>query len=183
MKRLPQILFGLMIILLAASCNKDESVWEKYKDWRNANNDFFNSKSYATTPNGQGFEYEHITPDWDKGSFILMKRFKDGPDQTKVPLYTSTVDVMYKGMLYDGTGFDSTYLYTDSITTFRCSSTVLGFAIALTNMAVGDSCEVIIPQYLAYGAQESGKIKPYSTLVFGIKLVGIPGYEKPVIPE
>ncbi|MEG1643155.1 MAG: FKBP-type peptidyl-prolyl cis-trans isomerase, partial [Bacteroidales bacterium] len=178
MKILPQILFGFMLLLIAGSCKEDDNTWEKYKEWRNANTNFFIDKSNSmVTPNI--YEYERVTPTWDKGSYILMKWFKKGAAGSLTPLYTSTVNVTYKGSLYNGTSFDSTYLYTDSLTTLKCSATILGFSIALTKMAVGDSCEIIIPQYLGYGAQELTKINPYSTLIFGMKLRGIPGYEKP----
>ena len=51
--------------------------------------------------------------------------------------------------------------------------------MALTNMVEGDSCEVIIPAYAGYGEQDRTNIPPYSALIFGIKLVDIPAYEKP----
>lgn len=179
MKRLPHILFVTVALLIAfASCNKEENNWEKYEDWRNANTDFIEGKAVELNAEGTAFAYEQISPDWDKGSAILMKKLKHGTG-TKKPLYTSYVDVIYKGTLYDGTPFDSTYSYVDSITTLKLSSTVQGFAMALTNMVVGDSCEVIIPAYAGYGEQERTGIPPYSALVFGIKLVDIPAYEKP----
>lgn len=178
MKKLPYILFIAMGVLMAlASCNKQKSNWEKYKDWRNANNAFFESKYYETNAQG-GLAYERISPDWDKGSTILMKRLKRGEGNTN-PLYTSYVDVIYKGTLYDGTPFDSTYSYNDSITTMKLSGTIQGFAMALTNMVAGDSCEVIIPSYAGYADQDRTSIPPYSALIFGIKLVDIPAYEKP----
>lgn len=175
MKRLPVIFAFTMILLSAISCDSEQSTWEKYKDWRQANTAFFNEKDNSLNANGEK-EYMRVTPVWDAGSYILMKKLKSG-NGTRYPLYTSTVDVTYKGYLYNGTVFDSTYNNTDSIATFKCSSTVTGFAIALTNMVVGDSCEIIIPAYLGYGEQESSTISPYSTLIFGLKLRGIPGYE------
>ena len=179
MKRLPHIIFIAMGVLIAlSSCNKEENNWDKYEDWRNANNDFIEAKSEELNAAGTVFVYEQISPDWDKGSAILMKRLKHGTGN-KNPLYTSYVDVIYKGTLYDGTPFDSTYSYADSITTLKLSATVQGFAMALTNMVVGDSCEVIIPAYAGYGEQDRDKIPPYSALIFGIKLVDIPAYEKP----
>ena len=33
--------------------------------------------------------------------------------------------------------------------------------------------ELYIPQELAYGSRESGQIKPFSTLIFEVELVGI----------
>ena len=40
-------------------------------------------------------------------------------------------------------------------------------------MPVGSKWEVYIPQNLAYGPREAGKIKPFSALVFEVELVGI----------
>ncbi len=181
MRLIPHIfIFVIGTIITLSSC-KEKSVWEEFEGWRNANNDYFEAKSAELNSNGT-YAYERIVPDWDKGSCILMKRLKKGSG-TINPLYTSYVDVMYKGRLYDGTPFDSTYSYVDSITTLKISSTVHGFTMALTNMVEGDSCEIIIPSYLGYQDKEKGIIKPYSTLVFGLKLVKIAAYEKPYQKE
>ena len=40
-------------------------------------------------------------------------------------------------------------------------------------MNVGSKWEIYIPQDLAYGSREAGEIKPYSTLIFTVELVGI----------
>ena len=41
-------------------------------------------------------------------------------------------------------------------------------------MPVGSKWELYIPQELAYGARETGgPIKPFSTLIFEVELVGI----------
>jgi len=40
-------------------------------------------------------------------------------------------------------------------------------------MPVGSKWELYIPQELAYGSRESGQIKPFSTLIFEVELVGI----------
>ena len=40
-------------------------------------------------------------------------------------------------------------------------------------MNVGSKWEIYIPQELAYGSREAGEIKPYSTLIFTVELVGI----------
>ncbi|MBP3353272.1 MAG: FKBP-type peptidyl-prolyl cis-trans isomerase [Bacteroidales bacterium] len=181
MRLFPHIfIFVIGTIITLSSC-KEKSVWEEFEGWRNANNDYFEAKSAELNSNGT-YAYERIVPDWDRGSCILMKRLKKGSG-TVNPLYTSYVDVMYKGRLYDGTPFDSTYSYVDSITTLKISSTVHGFTMALTNMVEGDSYEIIIPSYLGYQDKEKGIIKPYSTLVFGIKLVKIAAYEKPYQKE
>lgn len=90
------------------------------------------------------------------------------------PTANQTVEVKYEGKTIDGKVFDATAKHggkgTDS---FRCNQVIKGWTEALTNMPVGSKWEVYIPQELAYGAREAGQIKPYSTLVFTIELVGI----------
>ena len=68
-----------------------------------------------------------------------------------------------------------------SIYRTQVKQNIKGWIIALEQMKVGDSCRVIIPQTLGYGAQYmSSLILPYTTLVFDMKLVDIPGLDKPV---
>ena len=40
-------------------------------------------------------------------------------------------------------------------------------------MSVGSKYKLYIPQDLAYGAKNQGKIKPFSTLIFEVELLGI----------
>jgi FKBP-type peptidyl-prolyl cis-trans isomerase FklB len=40
-------------------------------------------------------------------------------------------------------------------------------------MPVGSKYKFYVPQELAYGNQERGNIKPYSTLIFEVELLGI----------
>ena len=90
------------------------------------------------------------------------------------PQATDMVEVIYEGKMIDGTVFDATSRHdgrkTDS---FRCNQVIKGWTEALTNMPVGSKWEVYIPQELAYGSRAAGQIKPYSTLIFTIELVGI----------
>ena len=95
------------------------------------------------------------------------------------PLLTSTVDVKYIGRLYNDVAFDSSFLRTtpaDSVFRTKLTGVIEGWQIALMNMHIGDSCEIVIPSDQAYGSSGSGSIYPYSALKFHVKLVGIPGY-------
>lgn len=93
---------------------------------------------------------------------------------------TSQVSVKYKGQLYNGVTFDSTTVDTDdSVRTFSLDKVIDGWKIALTDMRVGDTCEIILPYAVGYGIQGSTSIYPYSVLRFGIKLTDIPEYEIP----
>jgi len=91
----------------------------------------------------------------------------------EVPTSTSTVKVNYKGTLIDGTEFDSSYKR-NAPATFRADQVIKGWTEALTMMPVGSKWELYIPQELAYGARETGgQIKPFSTLIFEVELLGI----------
>ena len=89
-----------------------------------------------------------------------------------VPTDSSKVKVNYKGTLIDGTQFDSSYDRKEP-TTFRANQVIKGWTEALTMMPVGSKWELYIPQDLAVGAREAGQIKPFSTLIFEVELVGI----------
>ena len=88
------------------------------------------------------------------------------------PTSTDRVKVHYEGTLIDGTVFDSSYERKEAAT-FRCDQVIPGWTEALTHMPVGSTWMVYIPQELAYGAREAGKIKPFSALTFKIELLSI----------
>ncbi|MBM6992242.1 MAG: FKBP-type peptidyl-prolyl cis-trans isomerase [Prevotella sp.] len=96
------------------------------------------------------------------------------------PTADQTVEVIYEGKTIDGNVFDATSRHggkkTDS---FRCNQVIKGWTEALTNMPVGSKWEIYIPQNLAYGERQAGQIKPYSTLIFTVELVGIQPVEAP----
>lgn len=90
----------------------------------------------------------------------------------EVPTATQKVKVNYRGTLIDGTEFDSSYKRNQPAT-FACNQVIKGWTEALTMMPVGSKWMLYIPQELAYGDRESGKIPPYSTLVFEVELLSI----------
>lgn len=183
MKKLLLILLAIPAIVSFISCSENEkTTWEKYKAWRESNEAWLIEQSAKEETPGKAY-YTRIVPQWNTGVYILMHQFND-PETTKnnlSPLSTSTVDVKYHGRTYDDVPFDSSYLSTnpaDSIFRTKLSNVVDGWKIALQYMHVGDSVEVIIPYNVGYNATPIGNIKPYSNLVFGIKLVDIYSYEK-----
>ncbi len=88
------------------------------------------------------------------------------------PTAEQTVEVNYEGHLIDGTEFDSSYKRNQPAT-FKCNQVIKGWTEALCKMPVGSKWELYIPYDLAYGERETGKIKPYSTLIFTVELLGI----------
>ena len=90
----------------------------------------------------------------------------------EVPSATAKVKVNYEGRLVDGTVFDSSYKR-QKPATFACNQVIKGWTDALTHMPVGSKWEIYIPQELAYGAREAGKIPPFSALIFTVELLEI----------
>jgi FKBP-type peptidyl-prolyl cis-trans isomerase FklB len=82
------------------------------------------------------------------------------------------VKVNYEGHLIDGTEFDSSY-QRGTPATFEANRVIKGWTEALTKMPVGSKWELYIPQNLAYGERNAGKIPPFSTLIFTVELLGI----------
>ncbi len=89
-----------------------------------------------------------------------------------IPTRTQRVKVNYEGHLIDGTEFDSSYKRNQPAT-FRCDQVIKGWTEALCKMPVGSKWELYIPQELAYGDRNTGKIPPYSALIFTVELLEI----------
>jgi FKBP-type peptidyl-prolyl cis-trans isomerase FklB len=92
----------------------------------------------------------------------------------EVPLADDKVLVNYEGRLIDGTVFDASSKHGDEPAEFTPAQVIKGWSEALTMMPVGSKWQLYIPYYLAYGERGAGSdIKPYSTLIFDVELVGI----------
>lgn len=175
MKKL--LIIPILIVLLASCGDEYSDVWTQYADWRTENEEWMTEQKNLRV-NGDLY-YEQIKPAWNTNAYVLMHWFNDR-EETKdnlVPLYTSTVAVKYIGYLYNDSVFDSSFNNPDSLFTTTSGSVISGWGIALANMHVGDSCDVIIPYDQAYYASSQGIILPFSNLRFSMKLVDIPYYE------
>lgn len=89
------------------------------------------------------------------------------------PKVTSTVTANYRGMLVDGTEFDSTWARGTPVR-FTVNKVIRGWQDVIPRMHVGDRWKVVIPAQLAYG--EAGalpRIGPNEALVFDIELLSI----------
>ena len=136
---------------------KAKAMEEKYADNKAAGEKFLaeNKAKEGVKTTESGLQYKVITE--GKG---------------EIPADTCKVKVNYKGTLIDGTEFDSSYKRNEPAT-FRANQVIKGWTEALTMMPEGSKWELYIPQELAYGSRESGQIKPFSTLIFEVELVGI----------
>lgn len=133
-------------------------------------------------------EFKAIQTDWLKENAIKegvqktasglqykIVRKGDGP----VAQGDEDVTVKYEGRLIDGTIFDSSYQRDPQTITFKPSQVIKGWTEALHMMPEGSEWEIYIPENLAYGAREAGKIPPYSTLIFKLEIVKVAQPEAP----
>ncbi len=181
MKKISVFLLALPITAsIISSCSNDDDIWEKYAEWRNANLAWYQEQLSRTDTDGTPF-YTLLTPAWYPGSGVLIHYYNDRTltQNNLMPFVNSTVDVKYIGYYYNGNSFDSSFANADSSFVIKPSSTITGWQIALTNMHVGDSVDVVIPAEQAYNASTTSGVEPYSVLRFSIKLKDIPGYQLP----
>ncbi|MDP3353694.1 MAG: peptidylprolyl isomerase [Flavobacteriaceae bacterium] len=84
-----------------------------------------------------------------------------------------TVSVHYKGMLLDGTTFDSSYSRKEPIEfTLGVGQVIAGWDEGIQLLKVGDKARFVIPSDLAYGSRgASGVIPPNATLIFDVELM------------
>jgi FKBP-type peptidyl-prolyl cis-trans isomerase FklB len=176
MKKILYFVSALIAVGAINSCglSDDEENWEKYADWRNANNAWLTSQSELKNADGSSY-YTQIIPNYDGSKYVLMHYFEDPSKNADnlQPLYTSSAKVNYTVRLYDGTLVDSAANYSAALN----SGLIEGWAIAVQQMHVGDTAQIIMPYNVAYGESGTTNINPYSALQFNIRLVDITNYE------
>lgn len=155
------------VLILLSSCLGNEATTD-YTDWKAANEEFLLN---AETETKDGLlVYEKIVPNWDRSVFVLMRWLNDRSETTGnlSPLSNSTVTLNYTLTNVEGDTIDRG-------ASFRCqpNNMITGFWTAVTNMNEGDTVNVVMPYTAAYGIYGSGSIPPFSTLIFGIRLITI----------
>lgn len=136
---------------------QEEELKVQYKDSIAAGEKFLaeNAKRESVVTLPSGLQYEVI-------------RKGNGP----IPSDGDTVKVHYHGTLINGTVFDSS-IERKEPATFGVNQVIAGWTEALKLMPVGSKWKLYVPYNLAYGAQDRGTIKPFSTLIFEVELLGI----------
>ena len=96
------------------------------------------------------------------------------------PTGTDIVVCQYRGMLIDGTEFDSSYKRGQPAT-FPVGQVIKGWTAALELMPVGSKWQLFVPASLAYGERgtNGGPIGPNQALVFEVELVSIQPKSEP----
>lgn len=169
---------------MAACHDEQQTTWDAYADWRELNDSWLRDMQARRDADGKPY-YQTLVPAWNPSVFVLIHYFNDRSETAGnlSPLYTSVVDVRYVGRDCQGTGFDSSTLVNrygkPGIQRFACNSLIQGWGIALMDMHVGDTAEIIVPYNVGYGASTGTAIPPYSNLRFNLRLDDIYKYEAP----
>ena len=104
-------------------------------------------------------------------SGLLYKIEKE--NNSHKPSNGNKVKVHYKGMLLDGTVFDSSFKRNQPIEfTLGIGQVIKGWDEGISLLGIGDKASFIIPSDLAYGASGAGGvIPPNATLIFEVELI------------
>jgi len=113
-----------------------------------------------------------LSDGYSKTDSGLMYKFLDNKNSNK-PSKGEKVKVHYKGMLLDGTVFDSSFKRNQPIEfTLGIGQVIKGWDEGISLLGVGDKASFIIPSDLAYGESGAGGvIPPNATLLFEVELI------------
>ena len=113
-----------------------------------------------------------LSKGFSKTSSGLLYKFEKENNSQK-PSNGNKVKVHYKGMLLDGTVFDSSFKRNQPIEfTLGIGQVIKGWDEGILLLGIGDKASFIIPSDLAYGASGAGGvIPPNATLVFEVELI------------
>lgn len=174
-----KLIFKICVLTLAvgfasslSSCLKGEM--DDFEDWRDANDAWLEKTDLS--------DYERISPKWAPGNEVYIKWHNDRSltaDNLR-PLSTSTVDMKYELEDIEGNSLGNSYSTKDSVYQSVANQNIIGMWIAMTTMHVGDSATLVIPYSSAYGATSRGSIKPFTNLIYRVKIKQVKAFEKPL---
>ncbi|MCC8096665.1 MAG: FKBP-type peptidyl-prolyl cis-trans isomerase [Tannerellaceae bacterium] len=168
MKKYLYIFLILLSTTMFMACGNDDDVLEVDEEWKTLNEEAFNkiANDPAYTP----------LQSLNNNGFIYYKVLQEGTGTQRI-YSTSTVEVYFKGELIDGSVFDSSLEENAIPRPISVATLIAGWKTAVQYMVEGDEWEIWIPQQLGYGSAGDSRgavvIKPYSTLIFTLKVVGV----------
>ena len=102
----------------------------------------------------------------------LRWRYVEYAGSDEKPAIEDEVTVHYAGTFIDGETFDSSFDRGEPAT-FPLGRLITAWQMAIPQMGVGDTIEIVAPADLAYGPKGKGPIPGGATLLFTVKLIAI----------
>lgn len=177
LRSIPAVLMCSSGLFLSSCFDDSDSLAEQYKEWRIQNEQYVKEAEEQ----GGGNFYTRVTPSWAPNTFVLLHWHNDRSltAGNLSPMDNSTTKITYELFDIEGNRLSDSFKNPDSVYTSKPSDNIIGMWTALTHMHVGDSVTMVIPASAGYGIQSTGTIKPYSTLIYNVKLKAITAYEIP----
>lgn len=98
----------------------------------------------------------------------------ENPGGDTHPIYSSTVEIFYRGYLIDGTKkglqFDSSYELSEQPAQLSVAGTIPGFSEGMKLFGKGGKGTLYIPSTLGYGNIVSGNIPANSVLIYDFEI-------------
>ncbi|WP_280119841.1 FKBP-type peptidyl-prolyl cis-trans isomerase [Sangeribacter muris] len=169
----------LIAMVFTGCLSEDEE--PDYVEWKKQNEEYV-TKMEELTENGEKV-YTKVVPEWAPNDFVLIKWHNDRSltEKNLKPLSNSTVNIKYEMEDINGKYLGDSYSmtqYGDSIYQSMPNENIIGMWVAMTSLHVGDSVTLVIPAGSAYGSASRSPIEPFSTLIYHMKMKGVPKYEK-----
>ena len=173
-------LLYLLPLLALTGCLDDDNE-DYYSEWKAQNDQYISQLDASTLAGTSG--YTKIVPDWGSLNSVYMKWHNDRSltAGNLKPMSNSTVDITYAMENINGESLGDSFSATtwgDSIYRSKPNQNIVGMWAAMLEMHVGDSVTMVIPYASGYGITSTGSISPYSTLIYHVKMKGVPAYEK-----
>ena len=183
MKSIYKLLPLCVLSIFLTSC-LDDSPTDTTSEWKEENDRWMIAKSLEKDEQGNPV-YERVTCAWDPNAYVLMRWHNDRSQTASAlqPLSTSTIDVRYEVCTIDSVMVDNSHSRVTpapGIYRSQLNQNISGWIVGISNMHVGDTCTILIPYNQAYGPMQYNGLKPYSSLIFNVRLTGIPAFEKPI---
>lgn len=174
-----KLIYTLPLLLVALSgCLKDEDGGE-YKEWKKQNDAYLANLENETALGKSG--YTKFVPSWATSNSVFIKWHNDrsATASNLSPLSNSTVNITYAMEDIDGKSLGDSYSAAkgDSVYQSKPNANIVGMWAAMLEMHVGDSVTMVIPYISGYGARSISGIKPYSNLIYHVKMKEIVKYE------
>uniref|UniRef100_A0A7S1RTA5 peptidylprolyl isomerase n=1 Tax=Alexandrium catenella TaxID=2925 RepID=A0A7S1RTA5_ALECA len=109
-------------------------------------------------------------------SGLQYKVQRSGDEGGEKPGPNTPCKVHYRGILTDGTEFDSSYRRGEPVI-MRPDQVVPGWREAMQLMRTGDRWEVVLPSHLAYGDRGAGPIPGGAVLIFELEMLEVGAQE------